>query len=81
MTTTTTPTITIGDSTFAMSIRGEVLETCEYLADGKPDWKSAGCCDHRGAGGELGFAALSAALQMLRWLAIEIGYAVVGVDD
>jgi len=79
MTTTTTPTITIGDSTFAFNESGEVLETVCYLPDGSPDWSEAGICDHRGCGGELGFLALSSALMMVRGLAVETGMEVVGV--
>lgn len=57
-----TVSLRIGDSTFAMTTSGEVLETVDYLPNGQPDWNTAGICDHRGVAGESGYDHLFEAL-------------------
>lgn len=51
----------INGAAIAYDERGEILEA-ERLEDGTWDWFNAGCCDHRGAGGQEGFRLLAVAL-------------------
>lgn len=77
MTTTTkqpTVSVRIGDSTLTKAENGEILETVDYLADGQPDWESAGICDERGGGGEEGFSLLVTALAAAERNAKAVGY-------
>lgn len=64
----------IGESALAFDEDGEVLETIDYNQDGTPDWRSAGVCDHRGAGGEKGYRALVRALGLAEKNAGYAGY-------
>lgn len=74
-----TVTLLIGDeqtlSAIAYEETGEVLETVEWI-DGKPDWTSAGICDHRGAGGAEGFSLLRTALDAGESNAVMAGFSV-----
>ncbi len=54
--------LVIGTSAIAFDDRGEILETVEWI-DGRPDWRDAGICDHRGAGGDEGYRMLDNALR------------------
>jgi hypothetical protein len=54
--------LVIGPSAIAYDERGEILETVDWLEDGKPDWSNGGICDHRGGGGPEGFELLMVAL-------------------
>lgn len=71
-----TPTVSlrIGSSTMAFDQGGEILETVDYFSDGSPDWSTAGVCDHRGAGGDEGYAFLRRALESAETNAKLAGY-------
>lgn len=43
-----------GARAFAFDDAAEIVETVEWLPDGKPDWRGAGICDARGPGGQEG---------------------------
>ncbi len=83
--TTTTKTVQptvylmIGGSAIAFDERGEVLETVDFHTDGTPDWENAGGCDHRGGGGQEGFAQLHAALTLAEKNAVAVGFDIVHV--
>ena len=49
-------------SAIAFDERSELVETVDFDDDGTPLWQDASICDHRGAGGPEGFAALHTAL-------------------
>jgi hypothetical protein len=49
-------------SYIAFDERGELIEANEVDGRRAPDWESGGICDHRGAGGAEGYAALHTAL-------------------
>ena len=51
-----------GASAITRAASGEILETTSFYEFGQPDWRDAGICDHRGAGGPEGFALLARAL-------------------
>lgn len=78
--TTDQPTVylVIGETGIASAIAfqtdGEILETVDWTADGKPDWSEAGLCDDRGGGGREGFAALARALEAAETNAKLIGF-------
>lgn len=57
-----TVVLRLGPSYITMLENGVMVETTETLPDGQPDWSCAGECDHRGAGGQLGYTALYTAL-------------------
>lgn len=61
------------ESAVAFSEGDEVLETVEFLDDGKPDWRDGGICDSRGTSQEA-FDALVTALTAAEANAKEIGY-------
>lgn len=68
-------------SYFALSARGEVLETVEVLPEsGLPDWREAGCCDERGSSPEA-FKALSEALYAAEANQKALGHPVERVAD
>jgi hypothetical protein len=74
-TATTQPTVylIIDGSAIAYEEGGEILETVDFLEDGRPDWSMATVCDHRGAGGPGGFGLLVAALNAAESNARSIG--------
>lgn len=57
---------------------GEILETVDWLPDGKPNWTDAGICDERGIGTEA-WAALVTALENAEKNAEIIGIDIVRV--
>ena len=75
-----TVSLRIGDSHFAFSQKGEVLETVEVVDSGKPesigkpDWNEAGICDPRGTGGEESFEAIRKSLVYGESAAIASGH-------
>lgn len=54
--------LVIDGSAIAFDEKREVVETVDWNDDGTPDWSTGGLCDHRGAGGQTGYVALTAAL-------------------
>lgn len=54
--------IVLGGSALTKTVKGELVETVDWI-DGKPDWSGYGIADpYRGAGGPRGFEALGRAL-------------------
>lgn len=66
-------------SALAFDDRGEILETVDFYTSGKPDWTTAGVCDHRGAGGGTGFRHLANALFFAEKNAQIVGHDIVHV--
>lgn len=69
-----TVVLRIGDSALALTEDGEIVETVEFAIDGVPDWKNAGYCDQRGAGGAGGYKALKKALDYAESNAVLCGF-------
>lgn len=68
-----------GETGLGTQYRGEILETVVFTHDGQPDWTEASICDHRGGGGEQGYAHLHEALTLLEKNARAIGFEIVRV--
>lgn len=66
--------ISIAGSAIARDERGELVETVDYLPDGRPDWSSAGICDVRGGGGADGYNLLVDAICAAEENAVLLGY-------
>jgi hypothetical protein len=77
-----TPTVVlyIGGSAIAKDEQGEILEAVDFLSDGSPDWANAGICDHRGAGGALGYHWLKVALEAAEQNAVLCGFEISRVE-
>lgn len=59
--------IVIAGEACAFEERGDIITTFEWTPDGKPVWENGAVADHRGAGGQVGFDALHAALSRGEW--------------
>ena len=64
--------IVIGRSAIARDSRGELIETVEWNDVNQPLWEHGGICDHRGGGGQAGYALLDIALRAAEANAYEV---------
>lgn len=63
----------IGGTAIARDERGELLEA-ELWITPSADWKNATICDHRGGGGEEGYALLDLAVRAAEANASSVGF-------